>query len=277
MAEPLLLLIPGLGYLLAAVLLLLRPAEAGGPRWRSSLGGVAPVVIGLCLALHLGLLGLRLHGALSAPFTSAREFAVLLSLLLVLAYLLTARLLRGVGVAEVVLALAGLALIAVAPSLPLRPTPAPDVLGSPWLLLHVPLCLLAYLMYALAGSAGAMYLLVSGLLKARRPLALSRNLPTLESLERFAERAARLGFPLLTAAIITGMVWSHAAWGQLLPESPKQLLALAAWGVYAAYLHVRLARRSRGRFCAWLLVVGLALTIAGTLVPLVTHGPHRFL
>ena len=37
-----------------------------------------------------------------------------------------------------------------------------------------------------------------------------------------------------------------------------RLLALVAWGIYAAYFHARMARGVRGRFCAWLLVAGLA-------------------
>jgi ABC-type transport system involved in cytochrome c biogenesis permease subunit len=88
---------------------------------------------------------------------------------------------------------------------------------------------------------------------------------------------AEIGFPLLTGGIMAGMVWSHEVWGQLIPETPKQLLALVTWGIYAAYFHARLARGVRGRFCAWLLVIGFAVVVAGLLVPLFTAGPHKFI
>jgi len=73
------------------------------------------------------------------------------------------------------------------------------------------------------------------------------------------------------------MVWSHEVWGQLIPETPKQMLALAAWGVYAAYFHARHARGTRGRTCAWLLVAGFVLVIVGTLIPIISGGPHNFI
>lgn len=272
MFSPTLLLIPAAGYVIAAGLLV----------WGQFRRAEAVTRVGCALAwasmpVHALLLGLRLMHEPAAPLTGAREFAVLLALLLVIAYQLTARLLRGVGVGEVALAIAGIMLVVTVPTLSNVPAPAPPVLANGWLLLHVPLLLLAYLMYALAGSGAAMYLLVSGLLKARRPLALSRNMPTLDSLDRFAHRMAEIGFPLLTGGIMTGMVWSHEVWGQLIPDTPKQLLALVTWGVYAAYFHARLARGVRGRFCAWLLVAGLALVVVGLLVPLVAGGPHKFI
>jgi ABC-type transport system involved in cytochrome c biogenesis permease subunit len=55
------------------------------------------------------------------------------------------------------------------------------------------------------------------------------------------------------------------------------MIALVAWGVYAAYFHARLARGVRGRFCAWLLVAGFVLVVVGLLAPTVTGGPHKFI
>jgi ABC-type transport system involved in cytochrome c biogenesis permease subunit len=272
MTNPTLLLIPGAGYVAAAALLVWAQLTRN-----ERLARMGWALAWASLPLHALLLALRLVEQPAAPFTGAREFAVLLSLLLVIACQISARLLRGVGIGEVALTIAGIMLFITAPTLAHVPAPAPPVLENGWLLLHVPLLLLAYLMYALAGSGAGMYLIVSSLLKARRPLALSRNMPTLESLDRFSHRMAEIGFPLLTAGIMAGMVWSHEVWGQLIPESPKQLLALVTWGVYAAYFHARLARGVRGRFCASLLVVGLALVVVGLLVPLVTGGPHKFI
>lgn len=267
-----LLLAPGIGYLIAGVACTLRRLTHAEQtvRW-------AVVLVWVSLAAHLALLVARNYAVPQVFFVNAREFALVLSWLLVVAYLMTAKWLRGIGVSGLVLGVAGLALVAVVPTLPARPEAVPPALASPWLLLHVPLVMLANLMYALAGSGGVMYLVVSGLLKARRPIAISHSLPTLDSLDRFSHRMAEIGFPLLTAGLMAGMVWSHEVWGQLIPETPKQAIALASWGIYAAYFHARMARGVRGRFCAWLLVVGFALIVVGLVIPIFVGGPHKFI
>jgi ABC-type transport system involved in cytochrome c biogenesis permease subunit len=272
MSETLLFLIPGLGYLLAgAAYTFRRLARAERPAaWATGL-------IYLSLVLHVVLLGVRDYAQPTALFANARELALMISCLLVVAYLITARWLRGIGVSGLVLSVAGLSLLLAVPFLSAQPQPVPEMLRSPWLLLHVPLIMLAYLMYAMAASGAVMYLVVSWLLKARRPVALSAALPTLESLDRFSHRMARAGFPLLTAALIAGMMWSHEVWGQLFPEAPKQMAAFASWGIYAAYFHARNARGTRGRFCAWLLIAGFVAVLIGFLIPIVSGGPHKFM
>jgi ABC-type transport system involved in cytochrome c biogenesis permease subunit len=270
MGDPLLLLIPGGGYLAAGATLTFRRAGHRPALWIAAL-------VYASLATHIVLLVLRDYSEPTAFVASFREAAVSLSGLLVVAYLIVSRMLQGMGALGLVPAVAGLALVLVAPSLPAVPAPVPPILQSAWFLLHVPLCLLSHLMYAMAGCGAVMYLVVSGLLKARRPIALSGGLPSLESLDRFSHRMAKIGFPLLTAGLLAGMLWSYEVWGQVIPEAPKQVAAFASWGVYAAYFHARNARGTRGRFCAWMLVAGFTLALAGLLLPLVSGGPHRFI
>lgn len=270
MGDPLLLLIPGGGYLAAGAALTLRRSGHRPAHWIAAL-------VYASLATHIVLIALRDYSEPTAFLASFREAAVSLSCLLVVAYLIASRGLQGMGALGLVPAVAGVTLVLVAPSLPAGPAPVAPVLQSTWFLFHVPLCLLSYLMYALAGCGAVMYLAVSGLLKARRPLALSGGLPTLEALDRFSHRMAKVGFPLLTAGLLAGMLWSYEVWGQVIPEAPKQVAAFASWGVYAAYFHARNARGTRGRFCAWMLVAGFALGVAGLLLPLVSGGPHQFI
>jgi ABC-type transport system involved in cytochrome c biogenesis permease subunit len=54
------------------------------------------------------------------------------------------------------------------------------------------------------------------------------------------------------------------------------VIALASWVIYAVHLYASVAKRERGRLCAWLLVGGYVVVIAGLLVPTVSDGPHRF-
>jgi ABC-type transport system involved in cytochrome c biogenesis permease subunit len=268
----LLLTIPGLGYCVASGLSLLRLERGteGPARLRS-------VLIYASVLVHAIVLGARIVHAPASPLSSVRESVVLISLLMVVAYLVTARFLRGEGIAALVLFLVGGAVLVVASTLPATPQPIPSVLQSPWLWLHVPLCLLGFLACVLAGSAAAMYLIVSHLLKKRRAIAIWPSMPTLDSLERFAHRMAELGFPLLTAGLATGMMWADSVWGHPFQASPKQVLAALTWIIYVIYFHVRDLRGMRGRRCAWLLVAGVLAGVAGYIVAATRLGPHSFI
>ena len=272
MPDSFFLIIPGICYLLAGGLILLEQFTN-----KKSLTSMTTALIWVSLTGHIILLIARFNQMPETLFTSVREFAILLSALLVIGYLLTAKWLRGMGIAGAVMCVAGLILVITAPSLLAQPQAVPVILSNPLLLLHVPLVLLAYLSFALAAVASAMYLIISDLLKARRPVALSPQLPTLGSLEHFTYKMTQSGFVLLTVGIIIGMVWSHQVWGMLIPKSPKLIMALVAWVMYGIYFHLWYARKSRGRICAWLLVVNFIIIIIGLLVPVVTNGPHKFI
>ncbi len=271
MSDVLLLALPAAGYLVAGVLLSVSRKRPAARSVR-----LARVLVGTSVTLHAALILLRHYSQPAGILASARELLVLISWLAVCAYLLTAASLRGSGVSGPVLWGAGLTLLAGTLALPARPEAVPVILASPWLLLHVPLVIVAYLMYGMAGAASVMYLVVGGTLKSRRPVELLGRMPTLESLDRFSDQMAGIGFPFLTGGLIAGMLWSREAWGQLIPGSPKQVIALASWVIYAIHLYASVATRERGRLCAWLLVGGYVVVIAGSLVPTVSDGPHRF-
>jgi ABC-type transport system involved in cytochrome c biogenesis permease subunit len=267
----LLLALPGLGYCAAGGLSLIRMERgAGGPaRARTA-------IIYASLVVHGVLLGLRIAHSPAAPLSGVRESLVLVTFLMVVGYLVTARFLRGEGIGALVLFVGGVAVTIAALTLPDTPAPLSEPLRSFWLWLHVPLCLLGFLAYALAGSAAAMYLMVSGLLKRHRAKAIWPSMPTLESLERFSNRMAELGFPLLTAGLVTGMIWAGSVWGAPFRTTPKQVLAGITWCVYVVYFHVRSRRGMRGRKCAWLLVIGAVVAVAGYIVAAIGRGPHSF-
>jgi len=213
MLSPFFLIIPGICYLLASGLILLdqfRDFKSGAR--------IATGLIWSSLAIHIFLLVMRFEQMPEAMFTGIREFSVALSALLVIGYLITARWLRGLGIAGAVMCVAGLILITTAPSLLYQPQAVPLILSNPLLLIHVPLVLLAYLAFALAAMGSVMYLLISDLLKARRPVAMSHKLPTLDSLEQFNQRMTRSGFLFLSAGIILGMIWSSSVWHTLIPK-----------------------------------------------------------
>lgn len=59
------------------------------------------------------------------------------------------------------------------------------------------------------------------------------------SLELSTYKMVRLGFPLLTAGLVLGSYWAKLAWGDWWGWDPKEMWSLAAWLIFAGYLHFR--------------------------------------
>ena len=66
-----------------------------------------------------------------------------------------------------------------------------------------------------------------------------------------------MGFPLLTAGILSGAVWANEAWGSYWSWDPKEVWALITWLVFAVYLHARLSQGWYGTRSAWIASLGL--------------------
>ena len=71
-----------------------------------------------------------------------------------------------------------------------------------------------------------------------------QRLSLAETLDNISYRTIGLGFPLLTIGIIAGAVWANEAWGSYWSWDPKETWALIVWLNYAAWLHMRLDRKS---------------------------------
>lgn len=155
--------------------------------------------------------------------------------------------------------------------------PLPPVLRSVWLPIHTMLCFLGNGAFALAFCVGVLYLLQERLIKAKRFGQLSRMLPSLEVLDEMNYRALTVGFPLLTAGIITGAVWASYAWGSYWSWDPKETWSLITWLLYAALLHQRLTVGWRGKKAAVMAIVGFGAVLFTFLgVNLLIGGLHAY-
>ena len=103
-----------------------------------------------------------------------------------------------------------------------------------------------------------MYLLQEREVKGKHFGALFSRLPPLESLDRLNHRLVRIGFVVFTVALVTGVIFSHHAWGRAWEWDQKQVFSLAAWLLYGALIQLR---RSgwHGRRNAILTLVGFAI------------------
>lgn len=130
------------------------------------------------------------------------------------------------------------------------------------------------LAFAIAGGAGAMYLVASRRLR-NKSVSPGPRLGSLERLEHLTFASVTLGFALLTCGLIAGLIWQlrieravgQTRLGDRWWASPKVVLASAVWVVYAVVLHARINPVFRGRKVAVLSIVGCVLMV-GTLVAL---------
>ena len=137
-----------------------------------------------------------------------------------------------------------------------------EYVNASWWYVHNVTACCGAVAFAVAGAAGAMYLIANRQLRQKRMNPASR-LGSLERLEHITRVAVTLGFAMLTVALVTGLVL--AARGSTLGpgwyKQPKVLLAFVAWILYALVLHSPINPSFRGRKTAVLSVVGFVLMI----------------
>jgi ABC-type uncharacterized transport system permease subunit len=222
--------------------------------------GRAPVRVGP--ALLLGAAGLALHSLSLAGLVAARggpelSFGGVLSLvawLLALFALLAALKSRFLGLAAVLLPVAGLTTLAV-----LLPDPVtPRVAAPDWSIhAHVALSILAYSLLSLGAGLAVLFLYRDRTLRQRKLTAWTRILPPLESLESALFTALVAGFSLLTLALFSGLMFLQDIFAQHLLH--KTVLSLMAWGVFAVLLVGRHKLGWRGRQAVHWVLAGYGL------------------
>jgi cytochrome c-type biogenesis protein CcsB len=159
--------------------------------------------------------------------------------------------------------------------LPTHIIPKSGVFQSGWVIVHVTTLFLANALFALAFGVGIMYLLQERYIKRKNFGYLYSRLPSLERLDRINYICLIIGFPLMTAGLVTGFAYASAVWRSPWNWDPKEIFALITWCIYAILLHERLAVGWRGRKAAWLAIFGFSAVLTTFLgVNLFLKGHH---
>jgi len=133
--------------------------------------------------------------------------------------------------------------------------------GPPWAHAHVLLASAGFALLAVAGFAGVLYLAQHRRLKRKTRLGGRAILPPLEALDRVNAFTISVGFLLLSLALVTGVLWTHATAGVVWPRSPHANAALVAWGVYALLVGARFLARQGAAQAARTAVAGFAVLV----------------
>lgn len=236
--------------------------------------GAAQAVIIAGFAFHTATIALRWIAAGRTPATSFHESLTLFSWIMVALFLLLVVKYKQRVLGAFVAPFA-LLLIITASLLPGEIVPLAPVLESYWLPVHVILAFLGNAFFALAFFLGVMYIIQDKYLKSRKLKGLYFVLPSLDTLDELNYKCLQYGFPLLTAAIITGAIWSEYAVGSYWEWKHRQVWSLITWFLYAALLHGRLTAGWRGRKAAILSGVAF-ITLIGSfiIINIVSGGAH---
>ena len=144
---------------------------------------------------------------------------------------------------------------------PMHIRPLNPALQSAWIYSHTILAFGAYAFFTIACAVAVLFLIQSHFLKKKHLGSLFMKLPSLDTLDEIGYRCLAFGFPMLTAAIITGAIWASRAWGNYWSWDPKESWSLITWLIYAALLHGRLTTGWRGKRAAILTIIGFLIML----------------
>ncbi len=136
--------------------------------------------------------------------------------------------------------------------------------GNLFLILHVGFALAAFAGFTLAAGLAGLYLWVERRLKRRSADILRLRLPPLASLERLTWRTILVSLPLLTVALVIGVVRQQRDGTGF---DALEAVTLLTWVGYGSFL----ALRPTGRRAAWFALGGFVLVIVARLALAGSH------
>jgi ABC-type uncharacterized transport system permease subunit len=138
--------------------------------------------------------------------------------------------------------------------------------GGKLLSAHIVLSMLGVAALAVAASVALLYLWQERNLKQKRGGAMGHRIPPLGTLDQINYRCLVVGFPIYTAAVITGLLGVARHLGPWF--SASHAMAIGIWVCYAALLALRVAAGWGGRRGA----VGTLMGFTGALLVMAAYG-----
>jgi len=143
-----------------------------------------------------------------------------------------------------------------------------DTKLQPGVLSHIFLSLLAISILFLAAFQASLLWVQDSFLKQHRQSALLRFIPPLETMEKLLFKILWIGLITLTLALLTGALYIESFFSKLL--SPKIVLSLGAWGLFATLLIGHYFKGWRGK-------TAIRLTIGSVFVLFSAYFGTKFL
>ena len=248
-------------YLLTSAALTVRLAGSGsGPRMNRGLvlllGFGAVTLHAMALYPHL-----FTGNGLNLGFFNAASLVALMTVLLLLLVAIKQPV-ENLGIPVLPVAAATVALAS------WNPGQQTSITSSSWQLdLHILFSVLAYSLFALAAVQAVLLAIQERHLRNRHPGGYIRALPPLQIMEGLLFQMIGTGFALLSAALLTGVLFLEDIFAQHLVH--KTTLSLIAWVVFAVLLWGRWRFGWRGR-------VAIRWTIGGFIFLMLAYFGSKF-
>ncbi|MBQ7737193.1 MAG: c-type cytochrome biogenesis protein CcsB [Oscillospiraceae bacterium] len=126
-------------------------------------------------------------------------------------------------------------------------------LRSAWFGFHIGSAVFSYSAFMIAACISLRYLLLQK--------SATEEEERLSSLDYLSYRLTAFGFLMLTLTILSGCIWAEQAWSAFWTWDPKETWALITWLIYAAYLHLRLQKKWRGKRMAVFSLIGIVCVL----------------
>lgn len=141
-----------------------------------------------------------------------------------------------------------------------------EVLRSNLLGTHVFSALLGYSGITISAVYGFLYITLYKDIKLNKFGLIFDRLPSLEVLEKLSYYSAIIGFTLLSAAIVIGVIWLPQAFPDFSYADPKLISTMLVWLLYGIGILNRVSGRWRGRKLIILSIIGFLLAIFSTML-----------
>ena len=134
-----------------------------------------------------------------------------------------------------------------------------------WATVHIAVALLAYALFVVAALQALVLIGLEARLRKGLPADADGTAPPLLLLERFMFRLVGLGFVLLTATLISGLLFSEEIFGRPLTFTHKNVFSVAGWLTFAVLLFARWRYGWRGRRALRWILAGTLMLVLGYL------------
>lgn len=248
-------------YALAAIVALM-PLGAVGFRREGGRDALYLAALAAAAVVPVGIAAERLSGAWRTDISTALWVTVAAGMIV---FALAALASRPAGKLAPLLAPYMGVLVALAAlwqQAPARPL-AGDASASLWVAVHIAAAVATYALVTVAAVAALAAFVQERALKARRPTALTRALPSIADCEQLVVRLLLIAEAVLAAGLATGMASLYREKGTLLAFDHKTVLTIAAFLVLAVLLIGHFRAGMRGRQAARYVLVGYLLLTLG--------------
>lgn len=138
--------------------------------------------------------------------------------------------------------------------------------AQPLFMAHIGIALLAYSLFTFASLHALLMLFAERSLHNRPSMVKLPSFPPLLVMEGLLFRVIKIGFVLLTFALISGMLFSEQIFGKPMQFNHKTVFSIASWIIYGWLLYGRYKHGWRGRKAINLTLIGFVLLLLAYVV-----------